>query len=187
MPTTYELCASFTRRCEGGFSLRPDEAGNWTGGVCGKGVLAGTNAGVSAPAMVAALGPGRAALVSEAFMRNLSLAIIEAAYRRYWRGVNGDALPPAVALSVFDHGFNAGDSTSAELLQECLGFVGDDVDGDIGRMTVAAVASADIPQLILSLYGAQAAYYRSLHKPQFLVGWINRAGLRRDAAEKLIH
>jgi hypothetical protein len=41
----FNACIEFTLRCEGGFSITPEDRGNWTGGEIGVGILKGTNLG----------------------------------------------------------------------------------------------------------------------------------------------
>ena len=112
---------------EGGFSDEPADPGNWTGGAVGAGVLRGTKYGVSAAAYptvdIAALTPDAA----------------QAIYRRdYWNRISGDALPPALALLVFDASVNNGVERAAQWLQAACGVA---QDGVIGPQTLAAVAA----------------------------------------------
>ena len=112
---------------EGGWSAAPDDPGNWTGGAVGRGTLGGTKFGISAAAYptldVAAL----------------TLADAQAIYRRdYWERVRGDALPPALALLVFDAAVNNGVARASRWLQQALGVA---EDGAIGPATLAAVTA----------------------------------------------
>ena len=52
-------------------------------------------------------------------------------------------LPLGVDLSVFDMGVNAGIWRSAKLLQQVLGFTGEEVDGSIASETLAAANRCD--------------------------------------------
>ncbi len=62
------------------------------------------------------------------------------------------------------------------LLQQSLGLVGDDVDGDLGPYTIKA--ANDFPSvagLMLSLNGAHYAYLKGLSSwPEFGKGWARR-------------
>ena len=82
---------------EGGFTVNPDDTGNWTGGARGVGELKGTNFGISA------------ASYPHLDIPNLTVDDAKAIYRRdYWDQISGDHLPPALALLVFDAAVNNG-------------------------------------------------------------------------------
>jgi lysozyme family protein len=84
-------------------------------------------------------------------------------------------------------GVNAGIWRSARLLQQALGFTGDELDGSIGPETLAAAEKFDARNLVNNLADRQAAYYRSLPDfPIFGTGWLNRTEARRDAALTMI-
>ena len=99
----------------------------------------------------------------------------------YWNPINGDALPPAVAMLVFDFAVNAGPRRSAMLLQQA---VGTEQDGSIGPITLAAVASDNATFLVGRLAQLRADYYRSLTAlfPTFGRGWIARTNACEAAA-----
>jgi lysozyme family protein len=114
---------------EGGFTANAADPGNWTGGAVGKGVCRGTKFGISAAAYptldIAALTVDQA----------------RAVYKRdYWDKVAGDALPPALALLVFDAAVNNGVARGARWLQAAVGV---EQDGDIGPQTLAAIAKTN--------------------------------------------
>jgi lysozyme family protein len=112
---------------EGGFSGEPADPGNWTGGRVGQGELRGTKFGISAAAY------------PTLDIANLQLADAQAIYRRdYWDRIHGDALPPALALLVFDAAVNNGCTRAVHWLQAALGVK---QDGRIGPVTIAAVAA----------------------------------------------
>jgi lysozyme family protein len=121
-------------------------------------------------------------------VKDLTLQTAKAIYRSlYWNPLRADSLPPGVDLSVFDMGVNAGIWGSARLLQQALGFTGDEVDGSIGPETLAAAGRFDDRRLVNNLADRQAAYYRSLDDfPSFGTGWLNRTQARRDAALAMI-
>ncbi len=82
-----------------------------------------------------------------------------------------DLLPIGVDYIVFNNNVLDGTVRSAILLQRALG-VAD--DGRIGPITRNAIRAADPRLLIMKLSNASADYYRSLHQPRFLRGWLNR-------------
>ncbi len=113
---------------EGGLSTNPADPGNWTGGVCGRGICRGTRYGIAAAAHpdldIAAL------TLEDA--RNIYQA-------GYWSRVRGDDLPSPLALLVFDAAVNCGVSRAVRWLQvvaRCS------ADGVMGDQTIAAIVAA---------------------------------------------
>lgn len=105
----------------------------------------------------------------------------------YWMTVRGDDLPSGVDLMTFDFGVNSGPGESEMLLQEAAGLTGDDVDGALGPMSMAAISRASPSDLIAKLAGVQKAHYRSLKTFRFFgVGWLSRTDRRAAAALKLV-
>jgi lysozyme family protein len=116
-------------------------------------------------------------------VRALTKASVQPIYEAYfWKTISGDKLPAGVNLMVFDHGVVAGEHESAIELQTELGFTGDDIDGDIGPITLRAVAARDPAALITALSVRQADHYRAC--ANFVIfgrGWLARVD-RRVAA-----
>ena len=122
-------------------------------------------------------------------LRTLSYAQLSAFYgANFWNPIYGDVLPPAVALSVFDHAVTAGVFHSAVILQAALGLSPADQDGHIGlAVTVPAVLKADLRPLLASLGNRQNLYYRGLATfPTFGRGWLARLSRRNAAAVALL-
>jgi lysozyme family protein len=121
-------------------------------------------------------------------VKDMTLKTARAIYRSlYWNPLRADALPPGVDLSVFDMGVNAGIWRSARLLQQALGFTGEEVDASIGPETLAAADGFDARTLVNKLADRQTAYYRSLANfPIFGTGWLRRTKARCDAALAMI-
>jgi lysozyme family protein len=112
---------------EGNFSCNTADPGNWTSGQCGVGRCVGTKFGVSAAAY------------PTLDVVNLTIADAQAIYRRdYWERVQGDALPPPLALLVFDAAVNNGTVRAIRWLQQAVGV---SVDGVLGQVTLAAVSA----------------------------------------------
>jgi lysozyme family protein len=124
----FEQAFAITVGHEGGFCCEREDPGNWTGGAVGAGVLKGTNFGISAAAYptldIAHLTPDEAAAIYK---------------RDYWDRVGGDALPPPLALLVFDAAVNNGIGRAARWLQQAAGA---EPDGEIGVATLAALKVA---------------------------------------------
>ncbi len=178
---------AFTRREEGPYTDDARDSGNWSTGITGHGRLIGSNMGVGAPALIAWLGPKVA--VTAVTMRQLSITTYLAiATAKYWRPLSCDSLPEPVALMVFDFGWNCGISTSARILQEALGFMGDALDGDIGPGTLHVMAGVNaIDGFVTKLGNLQEAHYRGLYNFDIYgKGWIARTERRKLAAQALV-
>lgn len=100
---------------------------------------------------------------------------------RYWNAVQADHLPVGADLLVYDFGYTAGPGTSARLLQEVVG--GLRVDGQLGPVTLAAVARVDRLDLVRRLGARHEAYYESLADfAEFGRGWTTRNSARLQLA-----
>lgn len=116
---------------EGGLSMDPNDTGNWTGGKVGVGVLKGTKYGISARAY------------PEVDIANLTLDAAKLiAKRDYWDYFSGDSIDAALALGLFDCGFNEGVVEATRLAQRCLGIT---VDGVFGRATATGLLGCSVP------------------------------------------
>jgi lysozyme family protein len=164
----FKACMGFTLRREGGFTMNPEDRGNWTSGEIGVGILKGTNFGLSAAAY------------PYLNLRDLTPEAADAIYRRdYWQPVSGDELPAGLDLMVFDHAVNAGVGASVRLLQAALDVT---VDGNMGPRTLHATRRADARGLILRLSQAQTEFYEAGAERVFRHGLTQRVALRTDAA-----
>ena len=88
----------------------------------------------------------------------------------YWMP-NCDLLPIGTDYMFFDMAVNAGPHEAAILLQRALGV---NPDGRIGPITRQTIAKASAPILIINYSAVKSAFYRSLHQPKYLKGWLNR-------------
>lgn len=94
----------------------------------------------------------------------------------YWRPAQCDALPDDVRDIHFDAAVNHGIRRAAKLLQEAAGVK---QDGDIGPITLAAVAGADPEKLRLRYTNARYRFYgdiieRDKTQLENISGWMNR-------------
>lgn len=91
-------------------------------------------------------------------------------YRRdYWDACRCDALPPGLALLVFDAAVNQGVNAAVRMLQSAAHVA---VDGKPGPQTIkAAQLSAVLPDMYEE---RKARYERSAGWPIYGRGWINR-------------
>ena len=125
MTTAFDQALAIVLGHEGGFSNERADPGNWTGGRVGVGELRGTKFGISAGAY------------PTIDIANLSLESAGAIYRQsYWDCVEGDRLPPPLALLVFDAAVNNGVGRAVRWLQQTLDVA---IDGQLGPQTLAAL------------------------------------------------
>ncbi len=96
-----------------------------------------------------------------------------AIYRRdYWDAVQGDALPPVIAVAVFDAAVNQGRSPAITLLQRAAGVT---ADGRLGPLTLAAVQAADPDELLFEYLGWRARrYHGTANADVYIRGWMIR-------------
>jgi len=112
-------------------------------------------------------------------IENLTLDDAQRIYlTHYWKPIRGNALPPAVALVLFDAAVNMGVGTAVRLLQTVLRNV--TVDGVMGPETVAACKQS-LPrvELVAQLMRLRASWYRDLaaksaKHAKYLYGWEMR-------------
>lgn len=146
---------------EGGYTTNPADPGNWTGGACGRGLCNGTRYGVSAAAY-----PSLA-------IATLTLDAARAIYRRdYWDPVQGDRLPPPLALLVFDAAVNNGVSRAVRWLQQAAGVA---PDGTMGPRTLAAVAARADQGMLAEFQAQRLVFMAGLPTWRtFGLGWARR-------------
>ncbi|MDF2868306.1 MAG: hypothetical protein K0S11_1776 [Gammaproteobacteria bacterium] len=82
-----------------------------------------------------------------------------------------------LATKVFDLAVNMGSKAAHRCLQRALRAAGVQLeeDGILGPKTMAAVNQTDPVVLLAALRSEAAGYYRSLNKPFYEKGWLNRA------------
>ena len=146
---------------EGVYSTDPSDPGNWTGGVCGVGKLAGTKYGISAadhPTLDIA---------------NLTESDAEALYlTEHWKPLLCDSLVPALASALFKVGVNMGNRRAVRILQ---GSVATIQDGAMGPRTIAAIDRLPADYALTAFLGDVA--YRYTEFPGFVTdgrGWLRR-------------
>lgn len=92
--------------------------------------------------------------------------------QNYWNKLCCDNLPAGVDYAVFDYGVNSGIVRSAKVLQN---FVGVEVDGEIGPLTVTATNKMDSRQLISSICDQRLTFLQGLAGwSRFGRGWGRR-------------
>lgn len=116
---------------------------------------------------------------TESTIQNLTLDEASALYKKhFWDMGNYSAISNQnVANAVFSFAVNAGPATSHKCLQRCVRAVNGTVlvdDGILGFKTVVIVNSAPAESVLIAFKCFADAYYRSLNKPDFIKGWLNR-------------
>jgi lysozyme family protein len=154
---------------EGSFSIDPRDPGNWTGGRPNVGVLKGTKYGIAANTY------------GDLDIKNLTLAQAREIYHRdWWLKAGADEFPSAIVFQLWDFAVNAGMGNAKRALQYAAGVA---VDGKIGPLTIAAVKSADVNDILLKMTAYRLRFYTSLSTwPTYGKGWTNRVAGQLDFA-----
>ena len=155
---------------EGSFTNDKKDRGNWTTGIIGKGQLKGTKYGISAMTY------------PQLDIKNLTLGQAKQIYKRdWWDALSANSLDTAIVFQVWDFAINAGMATAKRKLQSAVG-VAD--DGIIGNITLKAINSADLNDVLMKFNAERLTYYTKLSTwPTYGKGWTNRvAGQLRYAA-----
>lgn len=121
--------------------------------------------------------------LSKSEVKALTNAAVAPIYRAfYWDEIRGDDLPDGLDYAVFDYAVNSGPGRAAMALQRLVGAAD---DGEIGPLTLAAVAKRKPADLINALCDERMALLRRLSTfPVFGKGWMSRvSGVRKLALE----
>lgn len=117
-------------------------------------------------------------------LKNLTKDQVAPLYeQRYWRPCYGEVLPRGLDFVVFSMGVNAGPGRSVKLLQSAIGCL---PDGVIGSRTRGVILGSNIATLIAKFSEARREYYRTLNKPMFINGWLNRCDKEEKEALQMI-
>lgn len=108
---------------------------------------------------------------------------IEAIYKEEYWDPYCDSFAQGLDYLYFDMAVNAGPYRATILLQRALGVT---ADGRLGPLTRAALATTDPKALIARYSAAKEAFYRGLHQPKFLKGWLNRVAEVRQTANSML-
>lgn len=108
---------------------------------------------------------------------------IETIYHdEYWEPYC-DSMPIGVDYIYFNNAVLDGPYRSMVLLQRALGVT---ADGRCGPVTRAAIKAAIGPYTIIKLSQASSDFYKGLHQPKFLKGWLNRVAFVEKNALTMI-
>ncbi len=107
--------------------------------------------------------------------RNQAIAIY---WGEYWRPEYDETGGEALATKVFDLAVNMGHKTAHRILQTAMNNIITDghiaEDGIIGPVTISHLNNMRTMQLFTRFLLNAELYYKSLNKPKFLDGWLNR-------------
>ncbi len=101
-------------------------------------------------------------------------------YRNYWWDKYGyeKIITQSLATKVFDLSVNMGSLHAHKCLQRAVRASSSIIlieDGLFGNKSFEAINSAN-PEVLIAAYRSEAAgFYRSLDKPKYINGWLNRA------------
>jgi lysozyme family protein len=158
---------------EGAWGNDPNDRGNWTSGVVGKGENKGTKYGIAAH------------VYPHLDIKNLTLDDAKAIYRRdYWAYMRGDDMPGGVDYCLFDGAVNSGWFQANKWLQRALGVA---ADGRIGPITLGAMAGRSHMTLIDSVCDQRLTFLQSLSTWRlYKNGWSRRVAEVRNTAKGMV-
>lgn len=157
---------------EGNYTNNPKDPGNWTGGRVGAGVNKGTKYGISAAAYP----------FQDIFNLTLEQAK-EIYFLDYWVKFGADYLPQPMVYQMWQFGVNAGAGNARRCLQRAIKVA---ADGQIGTVTIAAVQSITLNDLLMRFNAQCIRHYVSLESfgphEGFGRGWMARVAANLDFA-----
>jgi len=167
MTGNFKNCLALLLKSEGGFTSSLGDGEKWT------------NMGVTNTTWSEWTGHE----ATEKEMRNLTIDQISPLYeQRYWRSTYCEVLPRGLDFLVFSMGVNAGPGRAIKLLEQSVGAV---ATGILGPRITNQIAHSDVGQLIGQYSKQRSEYYISLHRPQFIDGWLKRVENEKAEALKM--
>lgn len=146
---------------EGAYSDDKNDPGNWTGGVVGRGILKGTNHGISAMSY------------PQLDIKNLTLDDAEEIYWHDWyTKFDADKIPFAVVQQLWDTAINTGMTPAIQCLQRAVTVT---PDGQMGPISFAALKKMELNDVLFKFNSERIEYYTSLSTfSRYGAGWMNR-------------
>lgn len=113
-------------------------------------------------------------------IKKMSLDNAKNIYRLYWWDKYKYALinDDEVATKVFDLAVNMGATQAHKCVQRAIRAANGQTlvdDGILGNQSFAAINNCPSIVLLPAIRSEAAGFYRSLNKPKFIRGWLNRA------------
>lgn len=115
-------------------------------------------------------------------------------YKKYWVVGDCDHLPSLLNIIHFDAVINHGVRNSSKFIQRALGFLGNNVDGDIGPYTLGAIAKVckdeqSTKEFCMKVLDQRERFFRVIASRNsklmvFLKGWLNRVLFMRQQVSK---
>jgi lysozyme family protein len=169
MRSNFDKCLAMLMKHEGGFVNHPRDPGGMT------------NLGVTQAVYEQTIGRK----VTEWEMRNLRVSDVAEIYRKqYWNRCRCDQLPGGVDWAVFDWSVNSGVSRASRGLQKSVSAL---PDGQIGPLTLQAVANFDPVEIIDSMHAIRQRFYERLATfNTFGRGWTARNNATREQALAMV-
>lgn len=146
---------------EGGFSIDPNDPGNWTEGSLGAGELRGTKYGIAANTY------------PSLDIRNLTQEDAAAIYIRDFLGpLQVGSYRNGIGFQMLDFAINSGPIRAAKELQQVVGTT---ADGVLGPITLAAVKARSESDLIMLLTAERLDFMTRLSTWEWHgKGWVRR-------------
>lgn len=105
------------------------------------------------------------------------------AKKSYWDATQCDKFDPLVAVQVFDAAYNHGTYNASKMLQRAAGLRGRDVDGIVGKNTIAAVNAVEPTVLVYRFLADRLQFFTRLGTwNTFGRGWSRRIVEQLEAA-----
>jgi lysozyme family protein len=166
--SNFKECLDLVLKSEGGYCNNPSDPGGMT------------NLGVTKRVWEEYTGHA----ADEKEMRGLTPEKVAPLYeQKYWRPTYCEVLLRGLSFLVFSMGVNAGPGRAVKLLQQSVGCV---PDGVVGQRTMALINESDVTNLIAKYSDSRRMYYKSLNKPVFEKGWLNRVDHEEAQALNMI-
>jgi lysozyme family protein len=155
--TVFKRCIS----SEGGFTLNPNDSGNWTSGKIGVGVLNGTKFGIAANTY------------PDLDIKNLTIEQAkEIYYNDWWIKLGISKFSSAMQFQMFDAAFNHGMHNASKIYQRAVGAKD---DGLIGEKTMSKASEISQDDKLLRFLAFRLKFYASLKSfDSFGRGWSIR-------------
>jgi uncharacterized protein (TIGR02594 family) len=120
----------------------------------------------------------------KADLKSIPSATVRRIYHdRYWLSASCPELPTALAFFHFDAAVNQGVAGAARMLQQS---VGADLDGEIGPLTLAAIAAQPVALTLAAYADIRRQHYRSLSQFwRFGNGWLRRVDRTLELAQAI--